>query len=689
MITKLTAENNEIYQARFELMNAAFAKKGLSLEIKSLEEYFANIQTILEFVTANPEYTARCLAMAADEPVFEIDANSRVITVPPVFKKNGIAVIGDHWAETVYFKIDKYFDYQSFYKLLNDDGNGRVVINWAFTPAGSKAVGDMQTTPAFGPADDLLPGYLVFGWPIQKNMTQAAGTLTFSVQFYHISNGEIDYSFNTIPASIQVGNSLTLKNPVLVDNNYLNELALRLRNSAYRVDEIEGPDMPAWILDLPAKENMPFEADGTQSTLYLPAQAGIAKGVSIQYTWTATREGEDTTAVVGVDDYRPTNDTEPVANKLYYKAVTGGYALLVGDEKDAAFAALGEEDAEPIFELFSVLAIDKAGRYSVQANARVDISDGTWDSLSDEDKAQVEALTKSISSNRDGADNNAGYCLVPTASEPEVTLSVSSNLDPASYEVIDPEQNEFIYISNESAPTITASVNGEDLGALAVVMLDNEGKIVDSETVFADLADEDIATGEYNFARYDGDIPVSNGLTAQGQYKVGIINRLNATYAKGESDNIVTSFIAPKVTNISVSAGSGVEDTNPVVLLENGVRPNGNIVNVIMDDYPQFIFTDNTDYTDYRRDGDNNPIQVQYDLLEVVVDRTNPQQPTVQLDAEGAPVIKVESDPGIQELSTVGFKPLDAGDYLIRATTIYHGTKNIGYTDIFSVTSRA
>ena len=82
MITKLTAENNEIYQARFELMNAAFAKKGLSLEIKSLEEYFANIQTILEFVTANPEYTARCLAMAADEPVFEIDANSRVITVP-------------------------------------------------------------------------------------------------------------------------------------------------------------------------------------------------------------------------------------------------------------------------------------------------------------------------------------------------------------------------------------------------------------------------------------------------------------------------------------------------------------------------------------------------------------------------------------------------------------------------------
>ena len=38
MITKLTAANNELYQARFELMNQAFTKKGLNLEIKSLEE---------------------------------------------------------------------------------------------------------------------------------------------------------------------------------------------------------------------------------------------------------------------------------------------------------------------------------------------------------------------------------------------------------------------------------------------------------------------------------------------------------------------------------------------------------------------------------------------------------------------------------------------------------------------------
>lgn len=50
MITKLTSVNNELYQARFAMMNKAFAAKELDLEIKSLEEYFANIHTIAEFV---------------------------------------------------------------------------------------------------------------------------------------------------------------------------------------------------------------------------------------------------------------------------------------------------------------------------------------------------------------------------------------------------------------------------------------------------------------------------------------------------------------------------------------------------------------------------------------------------------------------------------------------------------------
>lgn len=685
MITKLTADNNSRYQARFQLMNRAFEKKGKSLRIKSLEEYFSNIKTIYDFAIQYPEYTSRCLAMPVDEPVFEIDANARTITVPQEFKKNGISVLGDHYAETVYFKIDKYFDYQNFYGLLQGDSKGHVVINWSFTPLGSKVATEVKSVEAFGPDEDLEPGYLIFGWIIDRDMTINAGTLTFSVQFYHTTNDEIDYSFNTLPATVAVGYTLKMKSPTEVTNN-ATSLGLRLQNSAYRVDALGWPGNPSWILDLPDKINLNF-VGADQQPIQLKAEAGLDKGLSINYRWFQTLHGsENAEEITGSDVYELTQDTSKQTEEkgtLYYKEVDGGYQLLLGNELDDAFAKLGTAEEIGIYERYTSIPVERAGRYSAQAQAIIDVSQVQIDSLDPADLAQLEALTNSIDST---------VCNVPAASEPNVNLVVTSALDPTSFTLLEPDKEpQYIYIDSNTAPTITASIEreGQDIGALAAVMLNSEGKIVNTDIVFSDLTEEDITSGNYQFDIHNEDIPISNELTAQGQYKVGIINRLNGTYAKGESENIVTSFVAPKITDINVSAASGVEGASPVVLLDSGVRPNGNVVNVIMDDYPQFIFTDNTDYNNYRREGDNNPIEIQYELLEVLVDRSNPQQPTVQLDPNGAPVIKAESDTGIQELSAAGFKPTDAGDYLIRVTTIYHGTKNIGYTDIFSVTSRA
>lgn len=663
MITKLTAENNELYQARFALMNQAFEKKGLALEINSLEEYFANIHTIKEFTETYPEYTGRCLMMAVDEPLFEIDANSRVITVPTEFKKNGIAVVGDHQAETVYFKIDKYFDYQSFYDLLQGDDKGKVAINWAFTPAGSKVATDVQSVYAFGPSDDLEPGYLIFGWIIDRDMTSAAGTLTFSVQFFHDVNDVVDYSFNTLTASVAVGNTLNMKAPSEVKDNSTT-LGLRLKNSAYRVDAIEGPTEPNWLEDLPANINMPFEANDTQSTLTLTAEAGIEKGVTIQYRWFATINGATEPAeVTGVDTYVETTDTEVVTGKLYYKAiinneVISGYQLLVGTEKTNAFEALDTENAITIYERKSYITVNKAGIYSAEANAKVDISDGTWESLSPADRAQLEALTKSITST---------VCAVPAASEPEVELTVSSNLNPADIQLIDETLNNYVYISSNEAPSITAAVTGDALGAFAVVMLDNEGKIVNSDPAvdFAELSDEAITEGNYEFARYENNtIEVANNLNAQGQYKVGIINRLNNTYAKGESESIVTSFIAPIVTNITVLATDTTRPDEAIVMLRNGASPTDTIAQMNIRDVAQLAFTDNTDYTNYAG------CEVEYYLQEV-------DSETLEL--------KDEEDPSEVQLTGSTFMPADGGYYRIKTIVKYHNTQRTGYTSVFSL----
>ena len=674
MITKLTSVNNELYQARFAMMNKAFAAKELDLEIKSLEEYFANIHTIAEFVQDYPEYTSMCFAMPVDEPVFEIDANSRMIAIPAEFKKNGIGVLGDHQAETVYFKIDQYFDYQSFYKLINDDENGHVVINWAFTPSGSKAIEASGSVEAFGPCDNLEPGYFIFGWIIDKSMTVKAGSLTFSVQFYHLdpTSGEMDYSFSTLTSSVNVGNTLIVKNPSEV-KPISNTLFMRLKNSAYRVDGITGPAVPVWILDLLEEENMPFASDDTQEELVLVAEAGIEKGITIQYRWFATIAGEsEPIELSGTDMYVPTETLAAEDNVLYYtKSVVDEhdvYSLLVGQAKDDAFVALAayaamtdEEKAEaevptPVYERRSVISVNKAGRYAAQANAKVDISDSTWESLSEEDRAQVEALTKSIDST---------VCEVPAASIPVVSLNVESNLDPDSFEIIDPEVNEFVYVDSESAPSISASVEEDKLGALAVLMLDADGNIIgtDPKKAFEDLNEADM--DDYEFTRYSDAISVSNGLSEQGQYKVGIINRLNNTYAIGESKSIKTSFVAPEIKAISVYAS--LSEGDPITLLDSGETPDGEMVQIDLNNVVNLMFVDDgLPYNEYEN------ISIKYFLQEVDAATLEPVE---------------EVDPSEIELTTPTFMPADSGYYRIKTVAEYNNTRRVGYTDLFSVYS--
>lgn len=675
MITKLTSVNNELYQARFAMMNAAFKAKSLNLEIKSLEEYFANLYTIYQFTQDYPEYTSMCFAMPVDEPLFEIDANSRVISVPAEFKKNGIGVIGDHQAETVYFKIDQYFDYQSFYKLLNDDANGHVVINWAFTPSGSKAVESSGSVEAFGPCDNLQPGYLIFGWVIDRDMTVKAGVLTFSVQFYHIdpTSGEMDYSFSTLTASVAVGNTLNVKDPKEV-KPISSTLMMRLQNSAYRVDGITGPATPAWILDLPEEENMPFNSDDTQGELKLVAEAGIEKGITIQYRWTATVNGtSEPVELSGEDTYVATESLAPQDGVLYYTAETVDehpvYSLLVGDAKEeafealAAYAALSDEEKEeveapaPVYERCSAISVNKAGRYAAQASAKVDISDGTWESLSEEDRAQVEALTKTI---------NSTVCEVPAASEPVVSLSVESSLDPNSYELIDENQHDYIYVASDSAPVIKANVEAEKEGALAVVMLDADGNIIgaDPEKAFNELAEEDMA--DYSFARYEEDIPVANSLSGQGQYKVGIINRLNNTYALGASDSIETSFVAPSVNEISVYAAIGA-DSPAVKVLDSGAQPDGEMASVNFDELTGLSFVDDNSYEDYPG------IQLSYFLQE--------------MSRDGSAIAEEEDPSEVALVANEPFIPADSGYYRIKTVAEYNNTRRVGYTDLFSVYS--
>ena len=242
MITKLTAENAELYYApRFAEITAAFKAAGQDIEIRSLEDYFLYLDKIaaLEAGAKNMP-NAYLLVLPADEDIFAIDANSRAISIPAFVKKNGIGVYGDHRAEMIVMTVDRYFDHEDF---LND----KIVINWNFTPAGAKipVYEENQAAAAFAPNEELNPGLITFGFIITKDMTPQKGTLTFSVTIYDDKSDEIVYSFNTLTASVAINDTLTLTDLSVVKDDTDNYVG-RLTNSVYTNNTITPVGTPVW-----------------------------------------------------------------------------------------------------------------------------------------------------------------------------------------------------------------------------------------------------------------------------------------------------------------------------------------------------------------------------------------------------------------------------------------------------------
>ena len=115
LFTRATETINEAIKAKDE----AVVEKGINSTnfsgITSLEQYFYYLPILMKINYGTDDYYKdegrRYAILPVDEELFEIDANSRMITVPKNFRQNGIGVIGDQMAEVVYFKIPRYHDF--------------------------------------------------------------------------------------------------------------------------------------------------------------------------------------------------------------------------------------------------------------------------------------------------------------------------------------------------------------------------------------------------------------------------------------------------------------------------------------------------------------------------------------------------------------------------------------------------
>lgn len=129
--------------------------------------------------------TRKALLLPKDEKIYDIDLNTRKISVPKF-----LSVANDHYAETIYFKFDRYFDYMDLttkaciIRFTNAAGNSYIYPVPYY---------DVQT---FSDENKVL-----IPWCIQGAATEKAGIVKFSICWFSTNEKkEISYSFNTLIA---------------------------------------------------------------------------------------------------------------------------------------------------------------------------------------------------------------------------------------------------------------------------------------------------------------------------------------------------------------------------------------------------------------------------------------------------------------------------------------------------------
>lgn len=243
MITRITKENREKYVKLFAKATEALEKSEVTLvdPITNLELYFNNIEQLFEL-------DPRFIRLPLDEEAFNIDLNTRQITIPDSFKKSGLGVQGDDMAETIYFRCDRFFDMTD---LSNE--NILIVIQWE-APNGEK-----MASPAYFKDIDSETDKLIFGWAITGSMTNKPGTLKFSVIFIdgemiNAENNELsieglEYRLGTLSSSINIQSGLNIAaNGKINFEDRLLELKKRIKNTPILGGITEGVAALAEIL---------------------------------------------------------------------------------------------------------------------------------------------------------------------------------------------------------------------------------------------------------------------------------------------------------------------------------------------------------------------------------------------------------------------------------------------------------
>ena len=385
--------------------------------ITTLNEYFQHIRDLagLAIGQGRSGSDPYFLRLPLDEPYFEINANTRGITVPGELSQ--IAVRGDKLAEVVFFRIDRYYD-------AVDLNTRHIYIEWE-APDGKGGV-------RRGISRDFLrdtqseKDKIIFGWAIGDELTEYVGTIRFAVRFVEwFDNKEDDeenrqierdtaktdtqllYSFSSLPATISVVDSLNYSlfeddealaeyNSLITEEN-IGTIVLYLEDSDSDTTSETAPayaEPPVFVEDLVKTNSLvdysaaqPITGKSDESKinlvngkLELVVEAKSTDGGQISYVFGHIQHTEDegtgiaptgAKGLVAKIGFRKSNDAFDGdtfnTNKMFYILKNGAYIVATED--------LAQEEHEKpnpeFFERVASVEIMKPGHYYAIADNKV------------------------------------------------------------------------------------------------------------------------------------------------------------------------------------------------------------------------------------------------------------------------------------------------------------------------------
>lgn len=313
----------------------------------SLEKYFTRLGDLVD----NAENPIEYLMLPLDEPCLEVDANTRIITIPDGFKKYGAGVQGDVIAETLFLRIDRFFDSMDF--MMTEP-----YVQWKLKN------GEQGATPI--PYMDYESehhlGKLIVVWPLTGAVTAQEGPVEFSLRFIKRDGDKIVYSWNSVPASITIKKALKPEVDYVEYDEAASLFKLAIANSKHTSDSdtVDAPsfEAPGYSSGFDA----PIAHLNANNALTLEGQAWVEGQGHLSYDWQYTNlAGNIVVAGINVQGaetaaFRETADTAAVPNKLYYikneSATPYGYEELPHNQFDTT--------EETIYERYAVYRITES-----------------------------------------------------------------------------------------------------------------------------------------------------------------------------------------------------------------------------------------------------------------------------------------------------------------------------------------